>query len=206
MVRIGLTGGIASGKTVVRRVFEQEGIPMLDADAVTHAYLAPGGALVGPVVERFGDEVLDAEGGVNRRALGARVFVDPEARRWLNRATHPRIRADIAAFLEARESEGCAAAGVEAALIVETGSYTAYDRVVVVQCAPAAQVERLLERNPEMTRQEARLRLSAQLSAEERARRATDVVNSDGALEETRARARELARRLLSEGGVSGAG
>lgn len=200
MLRIGLTGGIASGKTVVRRLFERAGIPMLDADAVTHGYLAPGGALVPAVRAKFGPGILAADGGVDRKALGARVFVDPGARHWLNGLTHPRIREEIAAFLEAREREGCAAAGVEAALLIETGGAAAYDRVVVVHCEPEMQVERLLGRTPGMTAEEARLRLAAQLPPEEKVRRATDVLDTGGSLAETGTAAHELAERLLAEG------
>ncbi len=197
MLRVGLTGGIASGKSVVRRVFERLGIPMLDADETVHGYLAPGGALVAEVAGRFGAEVLDRRGGVDRKALGARVFLDEAARRWLHRQTHPRIRRDIGAFLDAREADGRSVAGVEAALLIETGSYRNYDRVVLAACPPDLQLERLLARTPGMTPDEGRLRLAAQLPLEEKVSRASDVLDTSGALAETVARAEELARRFL---------
>ncbi len=204
MLRVGLTGGIASGKSVIRRVFERLGIPMLDADETVHAYLAPGGALVSAIVARFGGEVLAEDGGVDRKALGARVFLDEEARRWLHAETHPRIRRDIAAFLDEREAEGNPVAGVEAALLIETGSYRNYDRVVLAACPPRDQLERLLARTPGMTPDEGRLRLAAQLPLEEKVSRATDVLDTSGTLGNTEARAEELARLLQEDTGRTG--
>lgn len=202
MLRIGLTGGIASGKSVIRRVFERTGIPMLDADETVHRYLEPGGALVSAVASRFGPEVLAGDGGVDRKALGARVFVDETARSWLHRETHPRIRRDIAAFLDARERDGLRAAGVEAALLIETGSYRNYDRVVLAACPAAVQLERLLARTPGMTPDEGRLRLAAQLPLEEKVSRASDVLETGGTLDETKARAEALALRLIPARGA----
>ncbi len=196
MLTIGLTGGIASGKTTVRRVFEESGIPMLDADALAHALIGPGGDLVEAIAARFGAEVLAADGGVHRQALGARVFRDDAERRWLNRLMHPVIRRGIEAFLDAREAAGCAVAGVEAALMIETGSAARYDRVVVVHCRPEQQFERLCGR-PGMTPEEARLRLAAQMPPDEKAARGTDVLDAATTLEATRKNAAALARTLL---------
>ena len=200
MLRIGLTGGIAAGKTTVRRVFERTGIPMLDADALAHELLGPDGALVDAVAGRFGREVLAPDGGINRKALGARVFADDEEREWLNRVVHPRIRERTRAFLEAREREGCAVAGIEAALMVETGSASDYDRLVVVVCRPEQQLERLTAR-PGMTGGEARLRLAAQMDPLAKARRADDLVDASGTLPETEAAAERVARALLDRTG-----
>ena len=183
----------------MRRVFERAGIPMLDADGLTHALLGPGGELVEAIARHFGPEVVTPAGSIDRKALGARVFADRDERAWLNGVVHPRIRQRIADFLAEQERQGHRAAGVEAALMVETGSAAIYDRVVVVHCRPEQQFERLTARsgiNPE----EARLRLAAQMDPEEKARRATDVVDASGALAETRAAAQTLARALLAQG------
>lgn len=196
MLRIGLTGGIAAGKTTVRRVLERTGIPMLDADALTHEFFAPGGVLVDEIVGHFGREVLAREGGIDRKILGAHVFANPGERDWLNGVVHPRIRARIEAYLAERDAEGRRVAGVEAALMVETGSATNYDRLVVVVCRPDQQLERLLARSG-MSREEARLRLAAQLDPLEKARRADDLVDASGTLAETEAAAAALARKLL---------
>ncbi len=197
MLRIGLTGGIASGKTTVRRVFERAGIPMLDADALTHEFFAPGGELVEEVAGHFGSEVVDPDGGIDRKTLGARVFADPAEREWLNGVVHPRIWQRIGTFLEQREAEGRRVAGVEAALMVETGSAANYDRLVVVVCRPEQQFERLAARSG-MSAEEARLRLAAQMDPLEKARRADDLVDASGTVEETEAAAAAVAQGLLS--------
>ena len=196
MLRIGLTGGIASGKTTVRRVFERTGIPMLDADALTHEFFAPGGELVEEVAEHFGREVLDRESGIDRKTLGARVFQNPAEREWLNGVVHPRIWERIDVFLGEREEEGRPVAGIEAALMLETGSAANYDRLVVVVCRPEQQFERLVGRSG-MSPEEARLRLAAQMDPLEKARHADDLVDASGTLKETELAAAALARKLL---------
>ena len=198
MLRIGLTGGIASGKSTVRRLFEASGIPMLDADALTRELLAPGGELVPTIAEAFGSGVVDAAGGIDRQALGARVFANDADRERLNGIVHPRIRERIEEFLGTREAEGCRAAGIEAALMIETGSAATYDRVVVVSCRPEQQLARLTVRSG-MSPDEARLRLAAQMSPAEKARRATDLVDASGSVAETAAAAARLAARLLDD-------
>ena len=205
MLRIGLTGGIASGKTTVRRVFERAGIPMLDADALTHEFFAPGGELVEEVAGHFGSEVVGRDGGIDRKILGARVFADPAEREWLNGVVHPRIWQRIETFLEQRAEEGARAAGVEAALMVETGSAANYDRLVVVVCRPHQQFERLAARSG-MSPEEARLRLAAQMDPLEKARHADDLVDASGTLEETEAAAAAVAQSLLTRAGTPSSG
>ncbi len=195
MLRIGLTGGIASGKTVVRKVFERAGIPMLDADRLTHDLLAPGGRLVEAIVREFGD-VRGPEGGVDRQRLGSLVFTDASARERLNGIVHPEVRRAIREFLDARETAGDPAAGVEAALMVETGNSRIYDRVVVTHCSPEQQVSRLLARSS-LTADEARARIAAQLPVEAKMAAADDLVDASGTLEETAERAGRLAGTLL---------
>ena len=169
---------------------------MLDADALTHEFFAPGGELVDAVAGHFGADVLDAGGGIDRKALGARVFANPEEREWLHGVVHPRIWRRIGAFLDGCEAEGKRAAGVEAALMVETGSAGGYDRLVVVVCRPEQQLGRLAARSG-MSPEEARLRLAAQMDPLEKARRADHLVDASGTLEETEAGAEALARKLL---------
>jgi len=203
MLRIGLTGGIASGKSVVRRVFEKAGIAMLDADALAHALLGPDGALVGEVLAAFGEEMRGEDGGIDRRRLGGRVFGDEDARNRLNGLVHPRIREEIGEFLDRAESEGRPAAGVEAALMIETGSAALYDSVVAVVCRPEQQRERLRARSG-MTAEEAAVRIAAQMSPLEKARRADRLVDASGTLADTREAAFGLARTLLEEAAAAG--
>ena len=197
MLRIGLTGGIASGKTTVRRVFERTGIPMLDADALTHEFFLPGGELVEEIANHFGPDVVAPGGSIDRKILGARVFANPVEREWLNDLVHPRIWQRIGAFLDECERQGRGVAGIEAALMVETGSAANYDRIVVVACRPEQQFERLTARSG-MSSEEARLRLAAQMDPVAKARQADDLVNASGTLEETEAAAEGLAHALLA--------
>lgn len=203
MLRIGLTGGIASGKSVVRKVFEKAGIRMLDADALAHALLGPGGALVAEVLAAFGEGMRGEDGGIDRRRLGGRVFGDEEARNRLNAVVHPRIREEIGEFLDRAEGEGRTAAGVEAALMIETGSAALYDTVVAVVCRPEQQRERLRARSG-MTAEEAAVRIAAQMSPLEKARRADRLVDASGTLAETEEAAFALARTLLEEAPAPG--
>ena len=195
-LRVGLTGGIASGKSVARRVFERSGIRMLDADALTHEFLGPGGLLVGEILAAFGEELRQADGAVDRRRLGGRVFGDEAARERLNRIVHPRIRQEIASFLDRCEQEGLPAAGVEAALMIETGSAALYDLVVAVVCRPQQQRARLAARSA-MSPEEAAVRIGAQLSPLEKAKRADLLLDASGTLAETEEAAAVMARRLL---------
>lgn len=195
-LRVGLTGGIASGKSVARRVFERSGIRMLDADALTHGFLGPGGVLVPEIVAAFGEEMRQGDGAIDRRRLGGRVFGDEAARERLNRIVHPRIRQEIASFLDRCEKEGLPAAGVEAALMIETGSAALYDLVVAVVCRPEQQRDRLAERSA-MSPEEAAVRIGAQMSPVEKARRADLLVDASGTLAETEQAAALMARRLL---------
>ena len=172
---------------------------MLDADGLTHALLGPAGELVEEIARHFGPEVLSPEGGIDRRVLGAHVFADGDEREWLNGVVHPRILQRIALFLDEQERQGHPAAGVEAALMIETGSAANYDRVVVALCRPEQQFERLMARSG-MEPEEARLRLAAQMDPEEKARRGSDLVDASGTLAETRAAAEALARALLARG------
>lgn len=169
---------------------------MLDADALTHEFFAPGGALVGEISAHFGADIVGAGGGIDRKALGARVFQNSEEREWLNSVVHPRIWQRIGKFLERHDAKGREVAGVEAALMVETGSAANYDRLVVVVCRPEQQFERLMARSG-MSPEEARLRLAAQMDPLEKARHADDLVDASGTIEETEVAAGAVARALL---------
>ncbi len=170
---------------------------MLDADALTHEFFLPGGELVEEIANHFGPDVVAPGGSIDRKILGARVFANPVEREWLNDLVHPRIWQRIGAFLDECERQGRGVAGIEAALMVETGSAANYDRIVVVACRPKQQFERLTARSG-MSSEEARLRLAAQMDPVAKARQADDLVNASGTLEETEAAAEGLAHALLA--------
>lgn len=184
MLRIALTGGIATGKSHVLDQFRRRGVPCLDADALAHGVTAAGTEATAAIADRFGADVLSADGGVDRRKLGAIVFADPVARHQLEAIVHPAVYHAIAAGLRAFELMGdspIAVAGVP--LLYETGHEKDFDRVIVTSCSPQRQLARLRDRG--MTDADARQRIAAQWPTEEKASRADFVIRTDGTFEET---------------------
>ena len=192
MVRVGLTGGIASGKSTVAAMFAAHGAFVVDADAVVHDLLAPGGAAERAVVERFGAAILATAGGIDRARLAAVVFADPAARADLEAVLHPQVRSEIARRVAHARP---AVAVIEAALLVETGSYRDYDVLVVTACDPDEQVRRLVERSG-LTVAQAHQRLAAQATNEQRAAVADVVIDTGGTLDATRAQVARAWARL----------
>lgn len=172
---VGLTGGIACGKSTVARHLAAQGIPVIDADRVARDVVAPGTAGLDAIVARFGPEVLDADGALDRRGLRARIAVDAQARRDLEAITHPRIAAAIAEQLAALTTP---VAVVEAALMVETGSWRRYDALLVVTSPPELQLARLLARDGGDAAA-ARALIATQLPLADKERLATAVIHND---------------------------
>jgi dephospho-CoA kinase len=196
MIKVGLTGGIACGKSVVRRRIEERGIPTLDADQVVHALLGAGSEVVSEIAGAFGEGILSPDGSVDRKALGAIVFADEGARARLNAIVHPRVHREIEAFFEKTSSEGSRVAVVDAALMVETGSFRRYDRVIVAHCPRDQQRERLMRRDG-ISREDAERRISAQMPIEEKRRYADFLVDTSGTMAETLARTDAVVDELL---------
>lgn len=181
MLTVGLTGGIAAGKTHVRRRFAAAGFHTLDLDHVSRDVMAPGGAAYAEVVEVFGRAIVAADGRIDRSVLGRTVFADAGARRRLEAIVHPRIR-DAEAALLAAAPDGVAI--VDAALLVETGTHLRFDRLVVVFCAPGEQLGRLLARDG-ISETAARARIDAQMAPEEKRRFGQYVIDSSDSLMDT---------------------
>ncbi len=195
MLRVGLTGGIATGKSHVRRRFEAAGLATLDLDQITHELLAAGAQGQRAVVETFGAGLLASDGSIDRRALGALVFREPAARALLNARLHPLIRRASEARAEALFAAGALVVVSEAALLVETGAHLLrFDRLVVVHCPAALQLERLMARDG-IAREAAEARLCAQMPVERKRLFAHRCVDSSG----ERARTDELADELADE-------
>src|SRR5688572_21305551 len=184
MLRVGLTGGIASGKTHVLRRFAAAGFRTLDLDRIAREVMAPGGAAYGDIVAAFGPRILAADRSIDRRALGDLVFADSAARRKLEGLVHPRIRDTEAVHLAAA---GDPVAVVDAALLVESGSHLRFDRLVVVFCDPPEQLRRLMARDG-ISEAAARARIEAQLHPEEKRRFGHFVIDSSDAITDTDAR------------------
>jgi dephospho-CoA kinase len=195
VLKVGLTGGIACGKSLVRRRLGERGIPTLDADAVVHRLLGPGSEVSREIGECFGEGVVAEDGSIDRKALGAIVFADPEKREKLNAIVHPRVWSEIRRFFQEAERGGAKLAVVDAALMVETGSYKTYDRIIVVHCRPEQQVERLMARD-RLSRAEAEKRIAAQMPIGEKRRYGDFLVDTSGSLTETEARVDELVEEL----------
>lgn len=176
MIRLGLTGSIAMGKSEAARMLRRFGLPVFDADAAVHALLSPGGEAVAPVSAAF-PGVEDGRGGIDRQALGQRVFGNPAALETLERILHPRVAAARALFLQRAEREGAPVAVLDIPLLFETGAERDLDRVAVVSAPAEVQRARVLER-PGMT--EARLAaiLDRQMPDAEKCARADYVLDS----------------------------
>jgi dephospho-CoA kinase len=193
--RVGLTGGIASGKTTVARLFESLGVPVIDTDILAREVVAPGEPLLGQIAARFGPEVLGGDGGLDRARLRSLVFGNPAARAELEQLTHPAIRARL------EEISGALAGPKHGPyqllvipLLVETAGRTPVDRVLVVDCSEALQIRRLQARDGS-TVEQARQILSAQASREARLAAADDVIVNEGDLESVRDEVAELHSR-----------
>lgn len=183
-----LTGGIASGKSVVADMFAGLGVAVIDTDVIAREVVEPGRPALDEIRERFGEEIIDAAGRLDRRELRNRIFADPEVRLDLESILHPRIGAE--ALRQADEADG-AYQLIVVPLLVGSQLLGFVDRVLVVDCDEETQIQRLLARDTE-TMEQARRILAAQSSREDRLAIADDVISNDGKLEETRDQVRSL--------------
>ena len=180
IVIIGLTGGIACGKSTVAEQLRHHGIPVVDADALARDVLAPGTPGLEAVRARFGPEVQAPDGALDRRALGRTVFASPEKRAQLEAIKHPAIALASATAFQQLAQAGHPIAVYEAALLVETGRHRQFPALVVVTAAPDLQRARLLARDPDLTPADADARIAAQMPLDEKRRVATYLIDNDG--------------------------
>jgi dephospho-CoA kinase len=196
VLRVALTGGIATGKSYVLGRLRARGVPCLDADALVHGIEAAGTEATAAIAERFGAEVLAADGSVNRATLGPIVFADPAARRDLEAIVHPAVYRAIQAGLRGFELVGYRLAVVDVPLLYESGGEKAFDKVIVTACSPETQHARLVERG--LSEETARQRLAAQWPTEKKTARADFIINTDGTFDETDAQVGEVVQLLNS--------
>ena len=195
MLRVGLTGGIASGKSTVAGMLRDLDCPVLDADTLGHELLEQGQEAREEVVREFGQEILDARGNVDRGKLGHIIFADAQKRARLNQILHPRILDVVRKWFAAQGHPGGPdLAVVEAALIIEAGYNKELDQVIVCWCPPEQQLQRLVERG--LTAEQARLRIAAQMPMEEKRRLADETIDCSGSLAETERQVMDLVKRL----------
>jgi dephospho-CoA kinase len=195
MLKLGLTGGIASGKSIVAAILRELGFPVLDADSISHKLMEPGQAAHDEILQAFGEDLADSAGQIDRHKLAAIVFADPAKLAKLNSILHPRVDQIIFNQLEDWQKRGGhPAAFVEAALLIEAGMAPRLNGLVVAWCTQKQQLERLRARG--MSETEARRRIAAQLPIEEKLKHATYAINCSGTLDETRAQVQALAANL----------
>ncbi|MGB5704399.1 MAG: dephospho-CoA kinase [Polyangiales bacterium] len=198
---VGLTGGIASGKTTVALMFNDLGIPVLDADDLAREVVEPGTPGLAAIVEEFGEDVLDEEGGLDRKKVADLVFGDEEARETLNAIMHPRIGAAGVEHMRSFEDFEAPYLIYEGALLVETGAYKAFQALVVVSAEESVQRLRLIARDG-FTLPEANARIEAQLPLDRKVAVADYVVTNNGDLEATRREVLEIHERLVAKFGA----
>ena len=196
MLRVGLTGSIAVGKSYVASVLAELGAHVLDADQTAREVVLPGSPGLDAVVEAFGEEVLNTDGTLNRQQLGALVFADEKKRQQLNHLLHPFIIARQDEILREWETEDPDGIGiVDAALMIESGGYKRFDKLIVVHCRPEVQLERLMLRNS-LTREEAQRRIVSQMPQEEKQKFADYLIDTSDGHELTRIRTTQVYEKL----------
>lgn len=189
---VGVTGNIACGKSLVGSMLAELGAEVIDADLVAHEVMSPGGAVLEQIAARFGPDVLNDDGTLNRRALGEIVFSDPEALRDLDRITHPPTVAEV--LRRARESTASVVV-IDAIKLFETELADHCDETWTVYCAPEVQRQRLMERNG-ISQENARQRIEAQPPQEEKRERSDRVIDNSGTIDDTRRQVREAWKSL----------
>lgn len=202
MLRVGLTGSIAVGKSFVSGLLAELGCHVLDADKTAREVVASGTPGLATVVEAFGSEVLREDGGLNRARLGAIIFADEGKRALLNSILHPYIIAAQDEQLRRWELDNPRGiAVVDAALMIESGGYRRFDKIIVVHCRTEVQIERLMIRNG-LTRSEAESRIAAQMSQEEKKRYADFLIDTSDGFEPTRQHTIEVYNALRALAGT----
>ena len=198
MIRVGLTGGLASGKSFVGRALADLGCYLIEADKLGHEVMMPDGEAYDGIVREFGTSILDAEGRISRRKLSGIVWHDPERLAKLNSLVHPPVqKREEDRMAEIARADPGAIAVVEAAILVETGRYKSFDRLIVVTCAAEQQMERALERGS-YNKEEILARLARQLPMEEKLKVADYVIDTSGSKEATLEQVRKVYGALRS--------
>jgi dephospho-CoA kinase len=196
MLLVGLTGGVASGKSTVSRILEGEGATLIDADQIARELVRPGTPAFLELIQAFGKNILREDGALDRKKLAARIFSDPQQRNILNRVLHPKIGEEIQRRIEeVAKRDPAAIVILDAALLLEVGNHGKMDKVIVVTSRAEQQLERLKDRDG-MAPEDARKILASQMPQEEKLKAADYVLRNEGSLEETEKRTKEIFREL----------
>jgi dephospho-CoA kinase len=197
MLRVGLTGSIGVGKSFVTSIFAELGCHVLDADLTAREVVMPDTPGLKALTESFGKEILNTDGTLDRKRLGALIFADENQRQRLNHILHPFIIARQDEIMNAWEAEDPNGIGIiDAALMIESGGYKRFDKLIVVHCRPEVQLERLMLRD-KLSREEAERRINSQMSQEEKQKFADYLIDTSDGFDLTRARTIEVYNRLI---------
>jgi dephospho-CoA kinase len=197
MLRVGLTGSIGVGKSFVASVFVELGCHVLDADHTAREVVMPGTPGLKALVDAFGQDILTVDGTLDRKRLGALIFADESQRQRLNHILHPFIIARQDEILNAWEAEDPDGIGiVDAALMIESGGYKRFDKLIVVHCRPEVQLERLMLRD-KLSRDEALRRINSQMPQEEKQKFADYLIDTSDGYESTRAQTEAVNQKLI---------
>jgi len=197
MLRVGLTGSIGVGKSFVASVFVELGCHVLDADQTAREVVMPGTDGLKALTNAFGEEILNTDGTLDRKQLGTLIFADPNQRQRLNNILHPFIIARQDEILNAWEAEDPDGIGiVDAALMIESGGYKRFDKLIVVHCRPEVQLERLMLRD-KLSRDEALRRINSQMPQEEKQKFADYLIDTSDGYESTRAQTEAVNQKLI---------
>src|SRR5215217_1980350 len=197
MLRVGLTGSIGVGKSFVASIFIELGCHVLDADQTAREVVMPGTPGLKAIVHEFGEEILNTDGTLDRKRLGALVFADENERQRLNHTLHPFIIARQDEILREWEREDPKGIGiVDAALMIESGGYKRFDKLIVVHCRPEVQLERLMLRD-KLSRDEAQRRIASQMSQEEKQKFADYLIDTSDGFELTRTQIISVHQKLI---------
>ena len=198
MVKAGLTGSIAVGKSYVCDVFRELGCHVLDADKTARDVVKPGTVGLHQIVSEFGSAVLRPNGELDRKKLGEIVFMDEDRRQTLNSIVHPLvIEAQDRWIKKCIETDPCGIAIIDAALMIESGGYKRFDKIIVVWCEPEIQLMRLMDR-ADLSQEKAEKRIGAQMSQEEKKRYADHLIDTSQGFDDTRRQVENVFRQLRS--------
>ncbi len=196
MLIVGLTGGVASGKTAISQILREEGAYLIDADQIARELVQPYTPTWNELIKVFGKEILQEDGSIHRKRLAAKVFSDPEQRNLLNQILHPRIKAEMNKRVkEIGQKDPNAIIVIDAALLIELGDHREMDKVIVVTSTEKQQIERLKKRDG-VDQEEAQKVLSSQMPLDEKMKVADFVICNEGSFEETKRRVKEVFQEL----------
>ena len=196
MLIVGLTGGVASGKTAVSRVLREEGAYIIDADQIARELVQPHKPAWNEIIRAFGKEILQEDGSIHRKKLADKIFTDPEQRKVLNQILHPRIKEEIdRKAKEIGQKDPKAIVVIDAPLLVELGMHHKMDRLIVVTSTQTQQMERLKKRDGRSPEEALKL-FSSQMLVEEKEKLADFVIRNEGSLEEMKKKAKGVFKEL----------